>query len=148
MVAALAAAVLSVSVALLLLLALLTAVRGRKSTAQVIKLLFTLLPEELDALLGRVGKRLMSLWQTGHGETPDEGRSAAVHRDTRVGVRLRFIGVFYPADEKWHIEETMNHRNELRENGERLPRFFYLVSFAGACRMRWEAWTDPKRQVD
>ncbi|MFI1418301.1 hypothetical protein ACH4VX_09950 [Streptomyces sp. NPDC020731] len=144
MVTALAAAVLFASAALLLALALLIAVRGRKSTAQAIKLL----PEPLDAFLGRVGRRLVSLWRTSPEGRQHEGRPAAVPRDTRVGVRLRLIGAFLPASEKWRLEETMDHRNELRKQGGRLPPFYYLVTFAGACRMRWEAWTDPERQVD
>ncbi|MEU3093249.1 hypothetical protein ABZ690_00080 [Streptomyces sp. NPDC006967] len=144
MVTALAAAVLFVSAALLLTLALLIAVRGRKSTAQAIRLL----PEPLDAFLGRVGRRLVSLWRTNPEGRRYEAGPTAVPGDTRVDVRLRFIGAFLPDSEKWRLEETMNHRNELRKQSGRLPRFYYLVSFAGACRMRWEAWADPKRQVD
>ncbi|AYL37742.1 hypothetical protein [Streptomyces fungicidicus] len=144
MVTALAAAVLFVSAALLLALALLIAVRGRKSTAQAIKQL----PEPLDAFLGRVGRRLVSLWRTSPEGGQHEGQPAATPEEARVGVRLRFIGAFLPDGEKWRLEETMNHRNELRKQGGRLPRFYYLVSFAGACRMRWETWADPKRQVD
>ncbi|MER7489503.1 hypothetical protein ABTY20_27105 [Streptomyces sp. NPDC126497] len=147
MVTALAAAVLSVSAASALLLALLIAVRGGKSTTRMIKLLFTLLPEELDAFLGRVGERLVALWRAGREGRRDGGRPAPRHRDTRVGIRLRLIGAFYPADEKWRLEEAMNHRNEVRRDAG-APRFSYLAAFAGACRMRWEAWTDPKRQVD
>ncbi|GAB2328913.1 hypothetical protein AB0N20_23170 [Streptomyces griseoincarnatus] len=144
MVTALAAAVLFVSAALLLTLALLISVRGRKSTAQAIKLL----PEPLDAFLGRLGRWLVSLWRASPEGTQHEGLPAAVRGDTRVGVRLRVIGALLPHSEKWRLEETMDHRNELRKQGGRLPRFYYLISFAGACRMRWEAWADPKRQVD
>ncbi|MEU5519124.1 hypothetical protein ACIQCD_09910 [Streptomyces sp. NPDC093250] len=144
MVTALAIAVLSVSATLLLLLTLLLAGRGRKSTAQAIKLL----PEPLDAFLGRVGRRLVSLWGAWRKESRHERRSAAAHRDNQVGARLRFISLLLPADEKWRLEEMMNHRNELREGGRRLPPFHYLATFAGVCRMRWEAWAHPRRRID
>ncbi|MEV5431245.1 hypothetical protein [Streptomyces sp. NPDC052701] len=144
MVTALATAVLFVSATLLTLLALLLAGRGRKSTAQVIKLL----PEPLDVFLGRVGRRLVSLWGARRKGSRHEKRSAAVHRDNRVGLRLRFISALLPTDEKWRLEEMMNHRNELRKDGGRLPPFHYLTTFAGACRMRWEAWAYPRRRID
>ncbi|WP_073948348.1 hypothetical protein [Streptomyces kebangsaanensis] len=144
MVTALATAVLSVTAALLLLLTLLLTRHGRKTTAQVIRLL----PKPLDAFLSRVGRRVMLLWKLGLSGGARQRCSVADRKDRRVGARLRLISVFLPKEEKWRLEETMNHRNELRENGGRLPRFYYLVSFVGACRMRGEAWTNPKRRVD
>ncbi|MER6470308.1 hypothetical protein [Streptomyces collinus] len=141
MITALATAALPVTAALLLLLALLLAGRGRKTTAQVINRL----PKPLGAFFGEVGRRVLLLLGTAARKTPAREHALADRKDNRVGVLLRLTSLFYPPREKWRLEETMNHRNEQRRNGR---RFSYLAAFKGACVLRWEAWTDPERRVE
>jgi hypothetical protein len=141
MVTALATAVLSVTAALLLLLALLLEGRGRKTASQVINWL----PKPLGAFFDEVGSRVLLLLGMTARKTPDQERALADRKDNRVGVLLFITSLFYPPREKWRLEETMNHRNEQRRNGR---RFSYIAAFKGACVLRWEAWTDPERRVE
>lgn len=72
----------------------------------------------------------------------------APKKDTTVGPRLLLIGALLPSGEEWRIEEMMNHRNELRAEGARLPRFHHMRLLFSALEIRWEARAYPERRVD
>ncbi|WP_314224704.1 hypothetical protein [Streptomyces zaehneri] len=142
MATALAAAIVSLSATLLVLLALLMLFRKRgESVTQVVNTLIGLLPTALSSFFTRVGKLAIRFSTPHHTARPNR-------RDTRVGVRLRFIGTLLPRGDEWRLEEMMNHRNVLRQQHGRIPRFHYLRLLLGVCTIRWETWTDPERRVD
>ncbi|WP_413755202.1 RNA polymerase sigma factor [Streptomyces sp. MMBL 11-3] len=65
----------------------------------------------------------------------------------RVGMRFRFIGMLLHKDEKWRLEEMMNHRNEIRKQEGKVPRLHYLRLLQGACVILWESHLPPNRHT-
>ncbi|MER5435587.1 hypothetical protein [Streptomyces sp. NPDC002588] len=122
----------------LMALVVLTLKRGGESTARTTGRLLGLLPVRLSRFFARVGRLVI------HASRPRSGAASL----NRVGARLHIIGMVLPKGDQWRIEEMMEHRNTLRTQAGRVPRFHYVRLFLGACGIRWEERRDPKRQVD
>ncbi|MFF9057427.1 hypothetical protein ACF09K_01800 [Streptomyces sp. NPDC014882] len=140
MITALAVVVLSVSATLLVLLMLLLKRRGKTASDTADKLIGSL-PSPLSAFFTRVGRLLIGLSMLRRTATP--GR-----RENRTGARMRLIGALLPKGDEWRLEEMMEHRNTLRQQIGRVPRFHHLRLLLGVCTIRWETWRDPKRRID
>lgn len=79
---------------------------------------------------------------------PSDQVDKELKRDIEAGLRLRVIEVLLPAGEEWRIEEMKDHRNELRAELGRVPRFHYMRLFLSTLELRWEARAYPERRID
>ncbi|WP_328937829.1 hypothetical protein OG288_17950 [Streptomyces tauricus] len=134
-------AAVALSTTLLLLLVLLLLKSGQKPEGDMAKTLVDLLPPAVSTFFTRVGRLVIGLSKPRVTLSSDR-------RETRVGARLRLIGALLPKGDEWRLEELMDHRNEMRLQEGRVPRFHYLRVFLGVCTIRWETWRDPQRRVD
>ncbi|MFC7844425.1 hypothetical protein [Streptomyces sp. NPDC057382] len=81
-------------------------------------------------------------------ELKEEEKREIRERKKQFGPRLRMIGTLLPEGDEWRLEEMLEHRNVMRAEGGRVPRFHYVRLFLSALEIRWEARAHPEPRVD